>query len=93
MDRRVPSWFTGLVERLFFTILVGVHGITLPPVLMMTWIGLKLATNWNNKAYEAQPGLRVFAFRSLVLGLLSMTFALIGGLICLSTEITWPPHQ
>ncbi len=78
---RVPAWLTGLVERLFFTVLVGVHGPGFSTV-MMFWLGLKLVTNWNHPDYGESSAARTFAYSGLLSGLLSMLFALVGGLIC-----------
>ena len=42
----VPSWLTGMVERLFFTVVVALE---LPgsAIAMIGWLTLKMATNWN----------------------------------------------
>ncbi len=78
---RVAPWLTGLVERLFFTILVasGASGV---PTAMVGWLGLKLATNWNHPGWKELSTSRAFAFSGLLAGLLSMLFAYLGGLIC-----------
>ena len=78
---RVPGWVTGIVERLFFTILVAVdvQGI---PTALVAWIGIKLATNWNHPDWRASASTRAFAFSALLAGLLSMLFAFLGGWIC-----------
>ena len=79
---RVEPWLTGLVERLFFAGLVaweaGGAGLT-----MIAWLAAKMAANWERPNPEvedrdAQIGL---AFSALIAGLLSMFFALVGGLI------------
>ena len=76
----VPGWLTGFVERLFFTILVGVDvaGVS---TAMLGWIGLKLASNWN-RSEQTDPPTRVYAFSALLAGLLSMLFSFFGGWIC-----------
>ena len=81
-----PAWLTGLVERLFFTIIVAVDlsGIA---IAMLAWLGLKLAINWNrlgiDLGVEHSEILRArFGFSAALAGLVSMIFALIGGLIC-----------
>ena len=79
--KRVPDWVTGSIERLFFTILVGANDASGVPALMLGWLALKLATNWNHPIHK-DPELRPFAIRALLAGLLSMMFALVGGLIC-----------
>ena len=40
-DKEVPGWVTGSVERLFFTVLVGL-GVLGVPALMLVWLGLRL---------------------------------------------------
>lgn len=79
----VPGWLTGVIERLFFTLLIAanVQGV---PTAMMAWIGLKLATNWNHPRWKDEPAQwTVFAFTALLAGLVSMLFAYIGGWIVL----------
>ena len=86
-DERVPAWFTGLVERAVFFLFVasGVPGI---PVSMMVWLGIKMAANWNRPGLvpsddsDAEARRARGAIAAAVLGLLSMGFALVGGLIC-----------
>ena len=82
----VPNWLLGMVERSFFTILVALD-VAGYAVTMIAWLGVKMAASWTRvgsedegKAYDiAQRGLAVSA---LVVGLISMGFALAGGLIC-----------
>jgi hypothetical protein len=76
----IPAFITGMVERLFFTVLVG--GSSNPvavPALMFTWIAAKLAANWKHPKFPPHPKARAFTMRALLAGLLSMMFALIGG--------------
>jgi hypothetical protein len=78
----VPGWLTGVVERLFFTILIG-FGVQGVPAAMMAWTGLKLATNWNHPRWKDTPEeWTVFAFTAVLASLISMLFASLGGLIC-----------
>jgi hypothetical protein len=79
-DKEVPGWVTGSVERLFFTVLVGRESLG-APALMLVWLGLKMATNWNHPTYKDKPEARAYAFSALLAGLVSMLFALVGGLI------------
>ncbi len=75
----VPSWLTGLVERLFFTTLVGTgHDVA---IVVMLYIVGKMAIFWNTK-YKKLPNLGERAGMSLVGTTLSLLFALIGGMIC-----------
>ncbi len=77
----IPPWLTGTVERLFFTVLIGLEmpGI---PATMIGWLALKLATNWNHPDWKDDPKRRMYAFSALLAGLVSMLFATLGGLIC-----------
>jgi hypothetical protein len=81
--RPAPPWLTGALERLFFTLVVA-FGIPGAPAAMLIWLTLKTATNWNSPFRGGEPNLKRvrFAFSSLLAGLVSMTFALMGGVIC-----------
>ena len=91
--KRVPPWVTGVVERLFFTCFAA-FSFQAAPGAMITWIGLKMLTNWNRlsspDAAENQKQ-RALAFSALLGGLVSMLFALIGGLICSRTLLFTVP--
>jgi hypothetical protein len=52
---------------------------------MVGWLALKMATNWNHPDWKQKPSARSFAFSALLGGLVSMLFALIGGLVCAGT--------
>lgn len=80
-SKEVPPWLTGALERLFFTVLIGfeISGAT---TAMVGWLALKLATNWNHPDWKEKPDARTFAFSALLGGLVSMFFALLGGLVC-----------
>ena len=83
----VPAGFTGFVERagFFLFVVFDMPGIT---VSMMVWLGIKMAANWNRPGLvpsdDSDAGARRArgAIAAAVLGLLSMGFALVGGLIC-----------
>ena len=81
---RIPGWFVGSLERLFFTILVAFN-ISGTAVAMMLWITLKMTRNLDllktrdNK--EDDLGRRMFVFSGLLGSMISMLFAVIGGLI------------
>jgi hypothetical protein len=77
---KVPSWLTGVVERLFFTILVGNEMDGTAPA-MMAWLGIKMLTNWNRDDWKGNQQVRAGAFIALLTGLVSMLFAVFGGLI------------
>jgi len=63
--KSVPAWLTGVVERLFITILMtlDVSGLS---TAMVGWIGVKLATNWNHPAWTLKAEARTFGFSALL---------------------------
>lgn len=80
----IPSWVIGVLERAFFTV-VFAYGISGGAVSMLAWIALKMVTGWNRPGQmaEGEDILRSRqAFAAIFVGLWSMAFALIGGLIC-----------
>jgi hypothetical protein len=82
MTERVPALITGVVERLFFTVLYGIiPDPTGVPTLMFTWIAAKVAANWGHISRLSHPLTTTFTIRALLAGLLSMLAALIGGVI------------
>jgi hypothetical protein len=81
-SKEVPTWLTGIIERLFFTLLVA-FGLQEIAGSMIGWIGLKLAVNWNHPDFEGNADARSFAMTALQAGLISMLFSYIGGLICI----------
>ena len=87
----VPNYVIGLGERFFFTVVIANAGAS-AAVAMMVWLTVKMAANWNRpwsgssqQEREVKKHLRR-AVASLFAGLVSMTFALIGGLICAGWE-------
>ena len=79
--RAVPSWLTGVIERLFFTLLVyfKLSGV---PAAMLIWLTLKMVTNWNSPLRkETDKKHTKLAFTALLAGLISLGFAVFGGLI------------
>lgn len=76
----VSPWVTGVVERLFFTLAAAIDPSTTIPA-MIGWLAIKMAANWE-RAPESDPFHRSGAVLAAVLGLISMGFALGGGLIC-----------
>ena len=83
-SRRVRPLVTGIVERTFFTSLVAFN-VSGYPTAMIGWLALKLATNWNHPAWKDKPAARTHALLALLAGLISMLFALLGGLVCSGT--------
>lgn len=81
--RRISPSLTGAIERLFFTVLIG-FDMSGASAAMIAWLALKLATNWNHLDWKGNPDARTRALSALLAGLVSMLFALIGGVICAS---------
>jgi hypothetical protein len=82
-EKRTSPWLTGLLERIFFTLAVAMNAPGVLPA-MITWLGLKLAANWNRTrtiTKNEEVTIKNYAFAALVTGLLSMLFAYVGGLI------------
>ena len=86
--RGIPGWMVGLTEQLVFVPMVAlssnVYGV-LP--VMGIWIGIKMATGWARTAKldemnKAWREWKTEAFVSLFGNILSMAFALGGGMIC-----------
>ena len=79
--RAVPSWVTGAIERLFFTLLIyfKLPGV---PAAMLIWLTLKMVTNWNSPLrQETDKKHTRLSFTALLAGLISLGFAVYGGLI------------
>jgi len=86
----VPDWLTGLIERTFFTVLIGASGsvttIWIVPS-MFGWIAAKIAANWGRKdtgGDKPYTNDRAWTIRALLANLISMFFALVGGWIIVS---------
>jgi hypothetical protein len=82
----VSGWQVGMIERVFFGALVT-FDISATAAGMVTWILVKMATDWNRILGQCQNedsmyGARSLAFGSLLAGMISLFFALIGGIIC-----------
>ena len=78
-EKSVPPWLTGIIERLFFTIAVA-YNVGGSITAMILWIAIKLGANWGPDDGRASA----FRFRIVsgaLGGLVSMLFALVGGLI------------
>jgi hypothetical protein len=86
---QVPRSLTGFLERVFFVALIGFQVQEAVPA-MIGWLGVKIAANWGRSPPEGESleNRTRYAFSALVAGLVSMFFALIGGLIA-AGEI-WP---
>jgi hypothetical protein len=79
---RVSPWLTGIVERAFFTVVLA-FDVSGASTAMMAWLTVKMLPNWNRTTADP-PG----AFTALLAGLVSLFFALVGGLICRTAR--WP---
>lgn len=78
----VPPWLTGVMERLFFTTIIGL-GIVGAPIAMIGWITVKMVSNWNRAGIDPADARPVRgAFSALLAGLVSMFFAGVGGAVC-----------
>jgi hypothetical protein len=80
-DKAMAFW-TGTIERLFFTLLVAFEMSGIPTV-MVAWVIFKVAPDWERLTKETvKEDQKGPAFIRLLGNVLSMIFALIGGLIC-----------
>lgn len=71
---------TGLVERTFFTLVIA-FDVSGGAIAMIAWLGAKMAVNWNRLSGESAVA-RGFSMTALQTGMVSLFFALVGGLIC-----------
>jgi hypothetical protein len=85
----VKPELTGFIERSFFVVLVAFQ-VEEAATAMIAWLGVKLAANWQREAPKGHSlEARIdYTFAALLAGLLSMLFALIGGLIAVGK--IWP---
>ena len=75
-------WITGFIERGFFTVAVALQfpGFV---AAMVGWIALKMVTHWQRMVDKSDDRTQIdLAFTALLAGLVSMFFAILGGLIC-----------
>lgn len=70
----------GISERLFFTLLVAFQ-VTGVAGGIIAWIGVKMAVGWG-AVKEGRTPHRALAFTGLLSSLVSLLFAVVGGLIC-----------
>ena len=104
-SRGVPPPFLGFIERLIFTIAIGVFaskGEGQGPILaaMGVWLGLKLISGWNRAPYPYTYGSKEEAdnelhrqasgaMAALLTGVVNMALAVVAGLIA-SGDLNWP---
>ena len=84
---RVPPSLTGHIERLLFTLIVAFDISGAAPA-MITWVGVKMAANWNSKEALEEAGVEPTArevlnrrFSAILTGAVSLVVAVIGGVI------------
>ena len=78
----IPSWLIGLGERTFFAILVAFN-VSATAVAMIVWVAVKMLYDWNILWRQRENiTIRSLALSGLLGNIVSMLFALIGGLIC-----------
>ena len=84
--REFPPLLTGLIERLFFTFLIGFDVVGIP-IAMMGWIALKMTNNWASVMgdQDLKKILLPLISSGFIGSLVSMGFAYLGGLICNGT--------
>ena len=72
----------GVVENLFFTIGVAFN-LSGVMIGMVAWMGAKMAAHWGKESQEHQiSNIVTVRFLVLVGTMISLLFAMIGGLIC-----------
>jgi hypothetical protein len=80
-SRPVPPWLRGVMERAFFSVIVALN-ISGAAIAMIAWLTLKMVTNWNRPGGSRDLKEIRLAFSALLAGLVSMGFAIVGGVIC-----------
>jgi len=79
--RYFSPWITGTIERLFFTILVAFN-VSGTATAMIVWISVKMAVDWLIVIKdEREQWKRQMASSALLGSMISLFFALMGGLI------------
>jgi len=78
----IPGWLIGIIERVTFTFLVA-FDVSGTAAAMFAWVALKMATDWNRLTADVESiGARSLGLSTLVGDIVSLLFALVGGLIC-----------
>ncbi len=81
---KAPQWLVGVCERLFFAMVVGFSGAGVGAGTMVAWMGIKAAISWPRDRKDESVSLRDIIHASQlsnIVGLISLLFALLGGLI------------
>jgi hypothetical protein len=78
---RIPVYgvLIGILERLFFTLLIAFGGAGIAPALVL-WMIVKMTAGWN-RINKSGVFYRMLAFTGLIVSMTSMLFAALGGLI------------
>lgn len=76
----VSPWITGTIERLFFATLIA-FDLSGTATAMVGWITVKMVTNWNRASRSEEQHI-ASALVSLLSSMISMLFAVLGGVIC-----------
>jgi hypothetical protein len=79
-DLYVPGWFVGLTERTFFTVLVA-FDVSATAAAMIGWVAVKVGISWQVLLKQETTLRRSLAFSALLGNIVSMLFAVIGGVI------------
>lgn len=92
---RIPPKLTGIIERLiFFVILVAApQDLATVAGLMIAWLGLKVAANWQRYDPKDVPAAGTHTLLALLTGVVSLAFAGLGAYvaICATGALGMPP--
>lgn len=77
----VPPLVLGVIEGVFFTVAVA-YELSGVVVAMIGWIGVKMAAHWGTKSEQDVTNIEAVRFTALLGSMVSLLFAMIGGLIC-----------
>jgi nitrate/nitrite transporter NarK len=69
----------GILERLVFSFLVAME-VSGVPTAIVGWMALKMASGWN-RIVSGETKYKMLAFNGLIVSLLSLFFAVLGGLV------------
>lgn len=84
LTTKIPDfpWLVGLFERLFFTLIVAFN-VNGTAIAIIGWITVKTyTTHWFERDWDKVTPSKLDVYISLMASMVSMMFALIGGLIC-----------
>jgi hypothetical protein len=82
---QVPNWITGAFERLLaFVLVVTVSEFQQVALILLAWMGAKLAANWQRQPFRgdgsaADQRLRIYTISALMAGTLSLAIGIAGG--------------